>query len=171
MLTTNQKGAIAEAKVLAAAIELGVSVAIPVADERYDLIFDLGDRMLRVQCKWATRHSGVVSIRIRRCRRGRSGLIHRVYRPGEIDAVAAYCPAIDRTYLLPLELSVDRANVSLRLEPTRNNQRSGVLWAQDFEFGATLAKLRGPIAQLGERVRGTHEAAGSSPAGSTVFSS
>lgn len=166
MLTTNQKGAIAETKVLAAAIEFGVSVAIPVADERYDLIFDLGDRMLRVQCKWAVWRRGVVSIRARRCRRGRNGLIHAVYRPGEIDALAAYCPQLQRTYLLPLELSVDRANVYLRTEPTRNNQRAGVLWAQDFEFEAMLAKLLGPIAQLGERLSGTQKVAGSSPAGS-----
>ena len=33
----------------------------------------------------------------------------------------------------------------------RNNQQRGCNWARDYEFGATLARLLGPIAQLGER--------------------
>ena len=41
---------------------------------------------------------------------------------------------------------------STRLAPPRNNQPSTINWACDFELGATLARLRGPIAQLGERV-------------------
>ena len=42
----------------------------------------------------------------------------------------------------------------------------GLNWAEDFEFGATLARF-GAVAQLGERDAGSVEAAGSSPAGST----
>src|SRR5439155_24152995 len=102
-----------------------------------------------------------------RCTRGRDGLIHRNYQAHAIDAIAAYCAQTDECYLLPHEMSVERAAIQLRLVACRNNQRSGVHWARDYEFGATLARLRGPIAQLGERQRGTLEAAGSSPAGST----
>ncbi len=40
-------------------------------------------------------------------------------------------------------------------------------WARDFELGATLTQLLGPIAQLGERRAGSAKVAGSSPAGST----
>ena len=94
-------------------------------------------------------------------------MIHRSYKLGEIDVIAAYCDEIRTCYLLPPELSVDRAMVQLRLAPSRNNQQRLINWAWDYEFGATLAKLNGPIAQLGERQRGTLEAAGSSPAGST----
>lgn len=62
-------------------------------------------------------------------------------------------------------MSVDRTAVQLRLAPTRNNQRRLINWAKDYELGARLTAY-GPIAQLGERERGTLEAAGSSPAGS-----
>ena len=96
----------------------------------------------------------------------RSGLIHRRYEPDEIDAVAGYCAETGRCYLLPHEMSVRRAAVQLRLAPCLNNQRVGVHWARDYEFRATIEKLRGPIAQLGERVAGSDEVAGSSPAGS-----
>ena len=51
-----------------------------------------------------------------------------------------------------------KREVSLRLSPTLNNQSVGVKWAAHYELGA--------IAQLGERLRGTQEVAGSSPASS-----
>jgi hypothetical protein len=53
VLTTDQKGAIAEAAIVHAALELGVTVSKPLVDGRYDLIFDLYARLVRVQCKWA----------------------------------------------------------------------------------------------------------------------
>jgi hypothetical protein len=144
MLTTNQKGFIAETAILHECAVLCVPVARPLDDQRYDLVLDLGQKLLRVQCKWAARVGNVVSIRTRTCRRAREGLIHRTYRPEEIDAIAAYCPDTGRCYLLPHELSVDRAMVQLRLEPTKNNQAAGIRWARDYEFGATLTALLGP---------------------------
>ena len=49
MLSTDQKGALAEATITAAAIELGVDVFRPLSDgARYDLIFDLGHRLMLV---------------------------------------------------------------------------------------------------------------------------
>lgn len=54
MYGSNQKGNVAEAAITAAAIKLGVDVIKPLVEHtRYDLIFDLRPRLLRVQCKWA----------------------------------------------------------------------------------------------------------------------
>ena len=144
-----------------------VGVFRRLSDERYDLIFDTGSRLMRIQCKWAGRIGEVIVVRTRRSRRGPEGLIHRHYLPDEIDAVAAYCPDTDRCYLLPHDLSVGRAAVQLRLSPTRNNQARGIQWARDYELGATLQALQGPIAQLGEHLHGMQKAVGSSPTGST----
>jgi hypothetical protein len=143
MLTTNQKGLIAETAVIHECAKLGVSVSRPLGDERYDLVLDLEVQMLRVQCKWAATRGEVIVVRCRTCRRGREGLIHRSYRVGEIDAVAAYSPDTGRCYLLPAELSVECAAVALRLAPTRNNQASGIRWARDFEFAARMEQLLG----------------------------
>ena len=81
-LTTNQKGAIAEAAITKVAVEIGVVVSRPVQDAAYDLILDLQDRLVRVQCKWAVVSGDVVTIRCRRCRRGPEGFIHRGYDHG-----------------------------------------------------------------------------------------
>ena len=167
MLTTDQKGIVAETKIAAEALAAGVGVAKPMGDERYDLIFDIEGRLLRIQCKWAVKLGEVVVIRSRRVRRGPEGPIRRTYLASEIDAMVGYCADLDACYFLPLNLSVQRAAVQLRLSPTRNNQAQGVKWARDFELGATLKALRGPIAQLGERVAGSDEVVGSIPTGST----
>ena len=68
----------------------------------------------------------------------------RLYTADEIDAFAAYAAEIDRCYFLPIEQFPRRAQICLRLGPTRNNQRQLINWADDFEFAATLAQPKGP---------------------------
>jgi PD-(D/E)XK endonuclease len=53
-LTPSQKGAVAEAAITAAAIQLGLVVLRPLSEGgRYDLMIDLDPALLRVQCKLA----------------------------------------------------------------------------------------------------------------------
>jgi hypothetical protein len=167
VLTTNQKGTIAEAKFAARAVELGLGVARPLDDERYDLILDLRPRLLRVQCKWSRRIGDGVAARLYTSRRGPEGLRNRRYNLGEFDSFGLYCPDNDQCYLLPADEFVAFRQVHLRLEPSRNNQALGIRWARDYEFGATLQRLPGPIAQLGERLAGSQKVVGSIPTGST----
>ena len=145
MLTTDQKGAVAELAIADAALRLGVGVFRSLADgERYDLIFDLRPELVRVQCKWACQHGDVVTIRCRSCRRTRDGLVHRGYTLDEVDAIAAYCADLDRCYYVPLKRFEGRSALQLRLVPARNNQRLGINWAEDFSLGARLTALLGP---------------------------
>jgi hypothetical protein len=167
MLTTNQKGALAELAITSAAIRLGVGVFRAVADERYDLVFDIGTRLLRVQCKTAALNGDVLVIRCYSCRRTVAGMLKRSYTSEEIDAVAAYCDELDRCYLVPIDRIDGLTTIQLRLAPAKNNQARRINWAKDFEFAATLGP-RGAIAQLGERCHGMAEVAGSIPAGSTL---
>jgi hypothetical protein len=169
VLTTDQKGSIAEAEVIAAATRLGIGVFKPLTDgERYDLIFDLRPRLARVQCKTACRRGEVVVIRCYSCRRTADGLTKRLYAEGEVDAFAAYCAELDRAYFFWASALAGRSTLQLRLTPTKNQQRLLVNWADDFEFAATLGRyLGGAIAQLGERLPGRQKGTGSSPVGST----
>ena len=144
-LTTDQKGAIAEAEIVAAAIRLGIGVFKPVSDgERYDLVFDTGRRLLRVQCKWAPRIGDVVLVRCYSTRRARDGLRRYVYVSSEVDLIAVYCAHVDRCFALTAERFTGHPEVRIRLAPSRNNQRQGVNWAENFEFDAKLSALLGP---------------------------
>ena len=165
--STDQKGSIAETAIVHEATKLGIGVFKAVNDgSRYDLVFDLGRELVRVQCKWASRVRDVIAVRCYSCRRTATGLLKRTYSSAEVDAFAAYCADVDRCYFIRFEQLAGSSGIHLRLTPTLNNQQKGIKWAEDFEFGATLG-TRGAIAQLGERLRGTQEVAGSSPAGST----
>ena len=166
VLTTDQKGAIAELEIARRAAELGIGVWHAYTVERYDLIFDLRPQLLRVQCKWVSRYDDVVVVRCYSARRARTGLQRRLYAREDIDAFAAYCAELRTCYLLPRSL-FPQGEVRLRLGLPKNNQRAGITWAKDFEFAATLGRPHGAIAQLGERRHGMPKVAGSSPAGST----
>jgi hypothetical protein len=145
MLTTDQKGTIAETAVVHVAVKLDVPVLKPVNDGlRYDLVLEVGGRFLRVQCKWAPLVGDVIVVRCYSCRRGRDGLLRRTYSATDVDVFAAYCPQTDRCYLLPFEMFPTRRQVQLRVRPTRNNQAVGINWADDFDFAATLQRLVGP---------------------------
>src|SRR5437870_1936591 len=142
-MTTDQKGNIAEAAVMLAAVKLGLDVYRPVGEGgRYDLILDIGSRLLRVQCKWAPRYRDVILIRCYSSRRSSGGkLIVRRYTTEEVDAFAAYSLDLDKCFLLPPELWANRREVRLRLAPTLNNQSEGVKWAENYEFAARLRAL------------------------------
>ncbi len=155
MLRPSQKGSIAESAIVASAIKLGIDVLKPVNEGlRYDLVFVLAGRFVRVQCKWAvTRGEGVVVTCVS-ARRGPDGFIRLPYTAEQIDSYAAYCADLDRCYYLPFQAFPRHRAIQLRLGPTHNNQQRGINWAKDYEFDATLARF-GAVAQLGERLAGS----------------
>ena len=144
MLTTDQKGAIAEMAIAYEAFKLGIGVLKPLGDMRYDLVFDTTRDLIRVQCKWASRYDDIVVCRLYASRRAREGLRRSLYDASEIDAFAVYCAELDRCYFVPLAELEGAYSLHLRLTPTRNNQRNRIRWARDYEFAAKLQAVLGP---------------------------
>jgi hypothetical protein len=146
--------------IAAEAVQLGCMVYRPVTEGcRYDLIIDVGQRLLRVQCKWAALSDAVVVIRTRTCRFTPAGYVRTTYDASEVDGFAAYCHELKRCFWLPIDEFAGQGFVHLRLRPARNGQDAGLRCADDYPLGA--------IAQLGERLTGSQEAGGSSPPSST----
>jgi PD-(D/E)XK endonuclease len=88
-----EKGAIAEIKIAAAAVELGVPVLRPMQEHgRYDLAFEIAGELLRVQCKWGhfDAHGRVVKVNLTSSWCTPTGYGRRTYGVGEIDLVAVY---------------------------------------------------------------------------------
>ena len=161
MSDTTLKGAIAEAAITAAAVELGVVVLRPVIEgRRYDLVFDIEHRLYRVQCKWAPLRGGVVDVRLAGCRHTPRGYVYSTYDASEIDAVAVYCQELKTSYWLPIEMVAGKRAIYLRIDPAANNQRSAINYSHQY-------LLSGAIAQLGERLAGSQKVVGSSPTSST----
>jgi hypothetical protein len=138
-LSSSRKGAAAEAEIAAAAIRLGFVVLWPLCEGgRYDLAIDTGERILRVQCKWASRQGNVLTARCVTSRHTPRGYLRSTYSAHEIDAIAAYSPDTDTCYLIPVQEVAGRCTISLRVGPTGNNQSLHVRWARDYELAAAL---------------------------------
>ena len=126
--------AIGELSEMAAALHLmraGYDVAQPFGDNaRYDLVIDDGARLLRVQVKTG-RLGQDGGIAFPTCssqvHRGRGRMTYH----GQCDLFAVYCPELDQTYLVPVEVTGARS-CTLRVEPPKNNQAAGVRWAADY---------------------------------------
>jgi hypothetical protein len=154
------KGAIAEAAITSAAIELGIHVLRPLVEgRRYDLVFDLGERLLRVQCKWAPRRGDVVVVNLQTHRCTPRGYVNRTYSADEVDGIGIYCQALKECFYVPIEKVAGQRALHLRLAPAANGQALAINWAAEYPLGA--------IAQLGERRAGSAKVVGSSPTSST----
>jgi prevent-host-death family protein len=158
----NHKGNVAELAIAAEAARLGLSVLKPLTEhERYDLVLGIGAHLYRVQCKWGSRHDGVVEVRLRSSYHSPTrGYVLSTYDETEVDLVAVYCADLDCCYLLPVRLIAGRHMINLRLSRPKNNQRAALHWAAEYEFP-------GAVAQLAERSDGIRKAGGSNPPSST----
>jgi hypothetical protein len=67
--------------------------------------------------------------------------LRRRLHAGEVDLVGVYCGELDRCYLLPERLFVEKSTVHLRLAPARNGQRSCINLAEQYEFDGAVAQL------------------------------
>ena len=85
-----------------------------------------------------------VVIRCHSNRRVREGFRRRAYGASEVDAIAAFCPELDRCFFIPAERFDGHMQLMLRLAPSKNNQRRGINWAENFAFEARMAVLLGP---------------------------
>jgi hypothetical protein len=160
MSESTWKGALAEAAIRKAAVELGFVVLHPLVEgRRYDLVIDTGPQLLRVQCKWARRRGNVIVVDTSTRRLTPHGYVSTTYTADEIEGIGAYCHELNSCYYLPIEVAAGRRGFHLRLAPAANNQELAINWAAQYDFGA--------IAQLGERLAGSEEVVGSSPTSST----
>jgi prevent-host-death family protein len=161
-MNPNLRGTVGEMAIALEATRLGVEVFKPLSEHsRCDLIFGIGDRLLRVQCKSARLSGQVLQINLVSSWHTPSGYVRNKYLPSEVDLVAAHCHELDRNYLIPFDrVEEGKSGIHFRLTPPKNGQRASIHFASEYE-------LSGAVAQLGERRRGTPKATGSSPVSST----
>lgn len=166
MENPNHKGNAAELAIAAEAARLGLMVLMPMTEhERLDLVLGVAGKLLKVQCKWGSFDGARILVRLASSYHSPTrGYVTRTYEASEIDAVAVYCEATAKCYLLPIETVAGKRGLHLRVAPARNNQRASLNSAAHYEFP-------GAVAQLEERLAGSEEARGSSPLSSTADSS
>ena len=129
-----------EAIITAKLLEAGYSVLMPFGDNRrYDLVIEDADgKFGRIRCKtgWLENDGDYIEFatasKYYHTRAGRTDHGRRDYR-GQIDYFAVYCPETRKAYFVPID-HVGNNNALLRLEPTKNNQKKNVRWAEDYQL-------------------------------------
>ncbi len=122
-----------EAAILAAFMDRGFEVLLPWGtNHRYDMVLDLGDRFLRVQCKTGRLRNGAVDFVTQSVRSNTKRCLRRSYH-GEVDYFAVYCPENRAAYVVPCS-DVTPGQVTLRITAPANGQRRRIRWAADFEI-------------------------------------
>jgi len=135
---TKDKGDIAEIATVFNALKRGWSVSKPVGEnQRYDLILDNGEQLIRVQCKSAKlEKNNIISASLTRMTRRKDKYQRERYTKNEIDAFSLYCPDTDKCYLLFIEdVSSDgvlQANVNLRTHISPQNNQHKTRMAEDY---------------------------------------
>ena len=126
-VTPSEIGERAEAAVLAALVGAGKQVLVPFGGQRrYDLAFEEGGRLVKVQCKSGRVRNGALIFRTHSIGRGPA----RDYRE-DVDVFGVYHHDRREVYLVPVG-DVPVRGAHLRLSPARNGQQSGVRSAAQY---------------------------------------
>ena len=122
--------------VLLALQQAGYEFFVPFGENtRCDLVLDVQDELLRVQCKTGRLRNGAVLFAVCSCygHHRNPGSARRDYH-GQVDHFAVYCPETNGVYLIPISDLPRRSSAALRVEMPRNNQRRFVRFAADYEI-------------------------------------
>lgn len=141
-LTSSQKGEIAKLKVEQRSVELGWICSRPPEASRYDLVLDDGEKLHRVQVKYAsgkTGHSlGAVQVGLRKNEGDGRNLKYcrskmRTYSKNEIDAVIVYIPQVNKLCWFGPKHFHKKTAISVRYKsPIKDNKHSNMV--DDFTW-------------------------------------
>lgn len=131
-MNSNTKGKITELKVLSYVIEKGYSVSIPFGDkDRYDQIWDINNKLIRVQIKASRPIDKDVSGIMFNCYTTysrNSGCKTHHYTDKEIDYFATFWD--DKCYLIPVNECSDKKTLRFFAKQKQPN----ISWAKNYEF-------------------------------------
>ena len=129
-------GNVAELEVQTYMTKLNVQVSIPYGDRaRYDQIWDVNGKLLRVQIKHTHESNGAIGIKCSSGVKRKGKRVQLRYTSDEIDGIATYYNG--HVYYIPIE-QAPRAIKTLRFDKAQSNIQSSINWAEDFEVEKQL---------------------------------
>lgn len=124
-------GELSEAIILAHLMRKGWSVSIPFGNnQRYDMLVDTGEHILRAQCKTGRSVRGCVEFATS-SKNGFTGV--RTAYADQVDIFLIYFPKTDAIYMFPAE-DATATFVNLRIEPNKGGATSKIRWAEKYRI-------------------------------------
>lgn len=122
------KGSIAELAVAQILMKEGFVVSFPFGEnQRYDVVAERSGRFWRIQVKYSTPKNETLRVN---CRSSNNWSV-RKYTSDEIDLIAVYDGRGGDVYFIECTDLKDNM-ITLRLEPTKNNQEKLIHYAGEF---------------------------------------
>jgi len=134
MAPLKQKGDLAELMVAADLRRRGYRICIPFGEDcDYDLVVERHGKLERVQVKHTTSDGAIVIVRCRShsLTNGRVRATKH-YTAESVDWIAVWESTTGTAYYIPSSVFDGFTELSLRVAPTRNNQRLRIRDARDF---------------------------------------
>jgi hypothetical protein len=135
MAPLKTKGDLAELKVATDLLERGYRIAIPFGEDHdFDLILCRGDKLERIQVKYARSDGEVIAVKCysHSLTNGRIRQTKR-YTEETIDWLAVYDATSKRCFYIPAsDLGAGKNVLHLRLRDAKNRQRRGIRYAEDY---------------------------------------
>ncbi len=130
-MNSTEKGNLSELKIAVRLLEKGKVVLRSIGEGcRYDLLIDENGKFTRIQCKTGLLKKGAVIFNTVSTYAWKKQV--RGYH-GSAELFGVYCLQLDKCYLVPVHLVATRHG-SIRVEPTKNGQLKGILFATQFEI-------------------------------------
>ena len=130
-MNSKSVGELSEAIILAHLMKKGWSVSLPFGNnQRYDMLVDTGENILRAQCKTGRWIGGCVEF-ASSSKNGFTGV--RTAYTGQIDVFLIYSPKTEKVYMFPSDLA-GPTFVRLRCSPARGGSKSNIRWAREYEL-------------------------------------
>jgi len=104
-MNTKMRGDIAEQATILAALKRGWAVLRPIGDNLpYDLVFDVSERLIKIQvkCAWWDSSKKNFVVDIRRTKTNRRQMVRSLYRTTDFDFALAYLPERHIFYVYPV---------------------------------------------------------------------
>ena len=137
-------GNYSESIVLSAYLEAGFTVSIPFGSgASYDLLVDNGSSIFKIQVKTAWISNVVLKYKC--LRRQPKTETRRIYKAGEVDYLAIFCPSNNSLYGVSIENHPTGG--WLRLEPVKNGQSKHIRWASDYRWEKHIKELKDEYAR------------------------
>lgn len=128
---TKDKGDLGVAKVHADLVAKNMIVLFPMTEHApFDLVAYADGHFNRLQVKYRSARGGAVTVKFRSMWADRRGSHSSPLDKAAIDTVCIYCPETDECYYVSPQ--AHGASVTLRITPSRNGQKAGVLYASAF---------------------------------------
>jgi len=124
-MNTKLRGDIAEQAAILHAMKRGWGVLKPIGDRLpYDLVFDVGGALVKVQVKsaWFDGPSGNYVIDNRRTKTNRRMMVREAYKASDFDFALAYVTGLDLFYVFPADVFIGYGS-EIRLVVADKRQR------------------------------------------------